>query len=72
MVITVEEKEKIKARKEKIGSYFLDLSKLAFASSVLGGLLPLLEKATLPSLVFVILGIIGTVSFVYIGNRILK
>lgn len=72
MIVTVEEKEKIRARKEKIGGYFLDMSKLAFASSVLGGIVPLLQEGTMLNLCVVIFGLAVTVIFAIIGNRILK
>lgn len=36
MVTVKDEKEKVKARREKIAGYYLDMSKLAFATTVLG------------------------------------
>lgn len=36
-----ENKEKNKTRREKLATYFFDLSKLVFAALVLGGITPL-------------------------------
>lgn len=40
MVTQKEEKERAKTRREKIGCYFLDMSKLTFAGWVVGGISP--------------------------------
>ncbi len=68
--MTKEEKERV--RKEKIASFFLDLGKLTFAASVLGGLTPLLTKNSFLDWLGVILGVIVTVIFAGIGNKFLK
>ena len=68
--MTKEEKDRL--RKEKIASFFFDLGKLTFAAAVLGGLTPLLTKNTLLDWLGVILGVIVTVIFACIGNKILK
>lgn len=59
-------------RREKIACYFLDMSKLAFAGLVVGGLMPLLNEGTAWGLLNIALGIAFTVTFALIGNRILK
>ena len=68
--MTKEEKERV--RKEKIASFFLDLGKLTFAASVLGGLTPLLTKNSFLDWLVCILGVIVTVIFAGIGNKFLK
>lgn len=41
-----EVKDKDKTRREKLASYFFDLSKLVFAALVLGGITPLFTNAS--------------------------
>ena len=65
-----EEKERF--RKEKIASFFLDLAKLTFAAAVLGGMTPLLTKNTLLDWATVLVGILVTIVFANLGNKILK
>lgn len=67
-----EDKEKIKTRREKIAGYYLDMSKLAFATTVLGGLGPMFKNTAWTDFIYVILGIIATIIFERIGNNILK
>lgn len=68
--MTKEEKERV--RKEKIASFFLDLAKLTFAASVLGGMTPLITKNTLLDWATVLVGILVTIVFANLGNKILK
>lgn len=68
----IEKKEKIKTRREKLGGYFLDMSKLTFGASVLGGTFPILGAGTTLAWIKVVLGIIATAIFAWIGNKILK
>ena len=68
--MTKEEKERV--RKEKIASFFLDLAKLTFAAAVLGGMTPLITKNTLLDWATVLVGILVTIVFANLGNKILK
>ena len=67
-----ERTEKNKTRREKLASYFFDLSKLTFAASVLGVFTPLLSDANTSNLLNLTFGIIATFIFAVIANRILK
>ncbi len=69
-----DEKDKVKSRKEKLASYFYDLSKLIFTAMVLGGMSPLLtdEFRPLYNICMVIVGLISTYLTAYLANRILK
>lgn len=70
--ITEKEEEKIKTRREKIAGYYLDISKLSFATTVLGGLGPMLKSVSWPDFAYVVIGIIVTIVFERIGNNILE
>lgn len=72
MVTQKEEKERIKTRREKLSGYFLDMSKLTFATSVLTGSVPLFNDGTKGSIAFVAVGVMATIVFYIIGNKILK
>lgn len=68
-----EQKEKKKVWREKIASYFFDLSKLAFAALVLGAIPPIFnEEAPASKLVTVLLGVFIAFAFAILGNKILK
>ena len=67
-----EEKERQKARREKIGGYFLDLSKLTFGTTVLAGVTSPLSEYSLAKGVIMIIGAATTVVFYSIGNQVLK
>ena len=68
-----ENKEKDKVRKEKLASYFLNLSQLTFVALVLGGITPLYadDEAKL-DLFIIVTGAILTLMFASVGSRILK
>ena len=68
--MTKEEKDRL--RKEKIASFYLDLAKLTFAAAVLGGMTPLLSKNSLLDWLTVLFGVVVTIVFAVIGNKILK
>lgn len=71
--IQTEVKEKNRTRREKLASYFFDLSKLTFAALVLGGISPLFSTNTFSvSWIGVVVGIYSTYIFAYFANRILK
>lgn len=72
MVTVKEEREKVKTRREKIARYYLDMSKLAFATTVLGGLGPMFKSMSWSDFLYVVIGIAGTIIFERIGNNILK
>lgn len=67
-----EEKERQKARREKISGYFLDLSKLTFGSTVLAGVTSPFSEYSLTKGFVAMIGVAATVVFYSIGNKILK
>ncbi|MDD6553476.1 MAG: hypothetical protein PUF37_07830 [Prevotellaceae bacterium] len=72
MVTEREQREKEKTRREKVGGYFLNLSQLTFAASVLGGITPLFDTEGASAWIKITLGIISTIGLARIGNNILK
>lgn len=68
-----ETKEKDKMRRETLGKFFFDLAKLAFAGLFVSWITPLLTNAN-NSVAWSVLigGVIFTVVFALIGNKILK
>ena len=71
-IITEEEKENQKIRKEKIGCYFLDLSKLTFGAVVLGGIATVFTHHSQIEIISIFIGCATTATFGIIGNRFLK
>ena len=68
-----EAKEKVKVRKEKLASYFLNLSQLTFVALVLGGITPLYTHIDTEINWYVLVaGVLLTVILATIGNKILK
>ena len=68
-----EAKEKDKIRKEKLASYFLNLSQLTFVALVLGGITPLYTHIETEINWYVLVaGVLLTVILATIGNKILK
>ncbi len=68
-----DEKDKIKARKEKLAGYFYDLSKLTFAALVLGGMSSLYTDEFKPYTIYVVIaGLVLTYITAFSANRILK
>ena len=68
-----EAKEKDKIRKEKLASYFLNLSQLTFVALVLGGITPLYTHiGTEINWYVLVAGVLLTVILATIGNKILK
>ena len=69
-----EVKEKDKVRREKLAGYFFDLSKLAFAGLVIGGIVSLKEDANVIGLEILktLFGCITALIFAKIANEILK
>lgn len=68
-----EGKEKDKVRRETLGKFFFDLAKLAFAGLFVSWITPLSANAS-NSVAWSVLigGVIFTVVFAMIGNKILK
>lgn len=65
--------EKDKFRKENLGKFFYDLSKLTFAAIVLGEMLVLQKDITdFMSWYMICVGILQTYILAYIGNKILN
>lgn len=69
-----EGKEKDRTRKESLSKYCYDLSKLAFAGMVIGGLMALAQdtKINITLILFVIFGVVLMLMLARIGNNILK
>ncbi len=68
-----EAKERDKTRREKLAGYFFNLSQLAFASLVIGWITPFSSNANATQNWTVLIGgILFTVLFAFIGNRILR
>ena len=64
--------EKKKTRKETMGKYFYDLSKLTFAAMVLGGMISFFQGNEPKWITVIGTGLFIVVGLVYIGNNILK
>ena len=70
-----EEKEKDKVRKEKIASYFFDLSKVTYTVLVVGVLVTIIQNESYLNIslnVGVLIGSVLAILFARIGNNILK
>lgn len=68
-------KEKDKARKDKLSSYFFDLSKATYTIMVVGLLVNVIQEQNFTNLVLdvaVVLGVILSITLAKIGNNILK
>lgn len=68
-----EGKERDKTRRENLGKYFFDLSKLMFAAIVLGEIL-ILQKDMSDTTSWLMIGLGGALTYIlaWIGNKILK
>ena len=68
-----EAKEWHKVRREKLGGYFFDISKLSFAGLVISLLLPLFSDFENQTIRIVIsFGLVLTISSALLANKILK
>ena len=68
-----DEKDKTKVRKEKLAGYFFSLSQLTFTGTGVGGIAPILQgEFGVKNYVVIIFGIVVTIIFAGIANRILK
>lgn len=68
-----DEKEKVKTRKEKLAGYFFNLSQLTFTGTGVGGIAPILQgEFGEKNYLVIVFGIVMTVIFASIANRILK
>lgn len=73
MALTKEQRDIEKTRKEKLGGYFYDLSKLIFAGLVLGGLSPIFSGNNIEgNWIFIVLGSFATYLTAFFANRVLK
>lgn len=72
MVTQKEEKERRRSKRDKMASYFLDLSKLSFAAIVLGGFVPLLSNGTMNDYIQLTAGLCVTVLLAWLGYYILN
>ena len=66
------QQEKQKVRKETMGKYFYDLSRLTFAAMVLGGIISFFQGIEIKWCYVVLLGLIVVFAVARIGNNILK
>jgi len=71
-VITEEERGNQKIRKEKLGGYFLDMSKLTFGAVVLGGIATIFHNSSWVEAISILIGCAMTAIFGMIGNNFLK
>lgn len=72
MVTEREQREKEHLKRDKLSGYFLDMSKLTFATSVLAGAAPIFNSDSSANIPYVLVGIASTVVFAWIGRLILK
>ena len=71
--IKKETKEKDKVRREKLASYFFDLSKLSFAGLVIGVILPLFTNVgDVKFWSAALLGMTLTITSALVANKILR
>lgn len=71
----MENKDKIKARNQKFGEYFLNMSVTTFGTFVLGSIVSAIYSDDIPSWVVVSIatsGLILTISFAGFGDKFLK
>lgn len=62
-----------KARKEKMGSYFYDLSKLTYGALVLGAMMPFLSHTFgWLNVLMIVFGLLTSYAFAYVANKIFK
>lgn len=66
--------QKDKARREKLATYFFDVSKLFIGGWVIGVVLPLLssDDITLSTYLIILAGILTAITLALIANKILK
>lgn len=68
-----EQKEIEKERKDAIGKYFLDLSKLSFGGLALGNMMALFTQSEMEKTSWLFgIGLLATFLFAITGNEILK
>ena len=65
-------REMKRVKKEAMAKYFYDLSKLAFAAMVLGGMVSSFQDADLKWGIVIVLGMLMAISFCITGNNLLK
>lgn len=66
-------RENKKAYREKMGGYFLDLSKLSFAGMVIGGIMSVkLDDVSFSAILIIVMGILFTIMLARIGKGVLK
>ena len=65
-------REMKRVKKEAMAKYFYDLSKLAFAAMVLGGMVSFFQDADLKGGIVIVLGRLMAISFCITGNNLLK
>lgn len=65
-------REMKRVKKEAMAKYFYDLSKLAFAAMVLGGMVSFFQDADLKWGIVIVLRMLMAISFCITGNNLLK
>ena len=67
-------KKRNENRKEKLAEYMFGMSKLTFATMVIGGLTPIISSDAPQGINWLVLigGAVATYTFAFFGNRILK
>ena len=69
-----DDKERVKTRREELGKFFYDLAKTSFTIMVAGATVSMftLKMDTISYLIVFCSGIVMTIAFAILGNRILK
>lgn len=68
-----EAKEKEKARRDKMASFFYDSAKLILGGLVVGGISPIFTDSDKDINLYIVLaGVVATYAFARVGNEILK
>lgn len=72
MVTQKEEKERRRLKRDKMASYFLDLSKVTFTAMVVGSVTPLLDDGTAIGAIMLLVGLSFTIVLAVIGYIMLN
>lgn len=73
MATTTDITDKEKTRKEKLGAYFYDLSKLTYGALVLGAMMPVISHTFgWLNVLMIVFGLVTSYAFAYVANKIYK
>lgn len=70
-----DKKVKDRTRREKLASYFFDLSKVTYTVLVVGLLVSILQEEdymNIPLNILVVIGVLAAITFAKIGNNLFK